>query len=181
MKNFLLEWEKVDRKLYNIVQSCSTGNNLQGDLKTWSSLMEVVKELFQVFLSCCCKKGFAFSILWFLIFLSPLGKKLIQKYTHLRSWSSNVALYCKGISINAAKANSASFWAKGTFLTMISVKLTNCVPQNDEMVISLFLESNKRNETSKTQIYSGLLSIWKLLLLDTTSFSLLWRKRRLQQ
>lgn len=39
--------------------------------------------------------------------------------------SSIAALYCEGISINAARANAASFRDGGMFFDIISVKLTN--------------------------------------------------------
>lgn len=39
--------------------------------------------------------------------------------------SSSVALYCEGISIKAARANSASFLERSIFFDIISVKFTN--------------------------------------------------------
>lgn len=42
-----------------------------------------------------------------------------------RSWRSSVAWYCVGISINAARANSASFLDAGMYFDMMSVKFTN--------------------------------------------------------
>lgn len=39
--------------------------------------------------------------------------------------SSRVALYWEGISINAARANSASFLERSIFFVIISVKFTN--------------------------------------------------------
>lgn len=38
-----------------------------------------------------------------------------------------MALYCDGISISAARANSASFLEMGMVFDMISVKFTNCI------------------------------------------------------
>lgn len=62
--------------------------------------------------------------------VSFLNSKL-ELLNYPRSWSSKVALYCKGISINAAKANSVSFSGRGIFLDMISVKFTNCMLQKN--------------------------------------------------
>jgi hypothetical protein len=45
--------------------------------------------------------------------------------------SSIAALYCKGISIRAARAKAVSFDEGPGFLVIISVKLTNYTQRND--------------------------------------------------
>ena len=51
--------------------------------------------------------------------------------THPRIPSSMTALYCKGISMRAARAKAVSFWAGVVFLDIISVKLTNCTEERN--------------------------------------------------
>lgn len=57
-------------------------------------------------------------------YLKPTGNNE-DKNTYPSKLSSKAALYCEGISINAARANAVSFREGGMFFDIISVKFTN--------------------------------------------------------
>ena len=74
------------------------------------------------------------------------NRKFIYCYPNILS--SSVALYWDGISISAARANSASFLERSIFFDIISVKFTNCKSQKNTLVLNQTLTNNKSKDTS---------------------------------
>lgn len=64
--------------------------------------------------------------------------KNLHKCTYPSIPSSTAALYWKGISMSAARANDASFSDEVLFLFIISVKLTNYIHKQ----IKMYLDNN---------------------------------------
>lgn len=61
-------------------------------------------------------------------------QQILKQFNNPKSWSSNVALYCAGISIRAERAKSVSFLLIGTFFDIISVKFTNWMGERNKKI-----------------------------------------------